>query len=118
MPLKNYTHYNDGMHQVQTLGQRLSHKEKNLAVYACNIYADQIANLDLMLLKLDYLLKNPELSAVRRLRIKMKVDTIKIVREELIIRGSAAFIKRSDILTQLSIRVGKTGSRDPISGSR
>jgi hypothetical protein len=104
LPGKNYNQYDNGMHQIQTLGQKWSYKEKNLADYACNIYARQIAALDLLIARLR--------------RLGQPTEPQEILREELVITGTAAFIKGSDILTQLSVRVGRTGSREPQDGSR
>lgn len=104
MPTKNYNQYNDGMHQIQTLGQKWSYKEKGISDFACNIYARQIAALDLLI------------SQLRRLG--QPTEAQEFLREELVVTGTAAFIKGSDILTQLSIRVGRTGSKEPQNGSR
>jgi len=92
------------MHQVQTLGQKLSYKEKGLADYACNRFARAIAAIDVMIKRYNAL----------------GIDTteLRAKREETVALGTAIFISNSDILTQLSVRVGKTGSKEPRSGSR
>jgi len=77
---------------IQYLGQRLSVKEKNLQDYACNIYAEKIALIDVI--KTTF----PEIDP------KM-LDT---VREIMRIRGSALWIRNADILTNLALRVGRT----------
>ena len=84
---------------LQTLSQKWSAKDASITDYACNMYADKIAIIDLYILQFED--KDPEF-----------VTKLKALREQLKTLGRAKFIQRSDILTQLGIIVGKTGTRD------
>lgn len=83
---------------LQTLSQKLAAKSPALVDYACNIYADKIAMIDLtMLLYAD----EPEL-----------VKDLEAIREQLKTIGEALWIKNSDVLTNLGLKVGRTGIRE------
>lgn len=82
---------------LQTLGQKLAGKMPELQDYACNTLASQIANIDLLIAAYD---DDPEL-----------LETLMQLREEFKTVGRADYIKKSDILTNLSLLVGRTGAQ-------
>ena len=99
-------HYDDfEMQNIQTLGQKLVAKRPELADYACNVFADKCAMLDIALEGLDAE-KDSEV-----------IEILKGVREQLQRRGEAIFIMHSDILTNLGLKVGRTGTKE-MSGRR
>jgi len=82
---------------LQTLSQKLAAKSPALVDYACNVYAEKLAMIDLtMLLYAD----DPEL-----------VAELEVIRNQLKLMGEALWIKNSDVLTNLGLKVGKTGTR-------
>jgi hypothetical protein len=88
------------MQHIQTLGQKLVAKRPELGDYACNVFADKCAMLDIALEGLDAE-KDGEL-----------IEVLKVVREQLQRRGEAIFIMHSDVLTNLGLKVGKTGTKE------
>jgi hypothetical protein len=82
---------------LQTLGQKLAGKMPELQDYACNTLADKIAQIDLLLLAYA---DDPEL-----------VESLNEIRDKVKTVGRADYIKRSDILTNLSLLVGRTGAQ-------
>lgn len=79
---------------LQTLGQKLAGIMPELQDYACNAYADKIAMLDLLLLTEE----DPEF-----------IEELKDLRIEIKTMGRAKYIGKADILTNLSLLVGRTG---------
>ena len=90
--------YDIEMQNIQTLGQRWAGKEHDLPIhdYACNVYADKIAILDVYMLLYEDI--DPGF-----------VKDLGELRQRLVGLGTALWIKNSDVLTNLSVRVGKTG---------
>jgi hypothetical protein len=88
---------------LQTLSQKLASKRSDLADYACNLNADKLAYLDL-------LIKAYEDDAEF-------VAWLKEIREQIKLQGEALWIMNADVLTNLGLKVGKTGMRE-ISGKR
>jgi methylaspartate ammonia-lyase len=86
---------------IQTLGQKLAFKDPSIQDYACNVYADKIAMLDLAIENLENLKEDPEL-----------IEALKNLRENLLKKGLAIWIMKSDVLTNLGIKVGKTGIKE------
>jgi hypothetical protein len=82
---------------LQTLGQKLAGKMPELQDYACNTFADKIASIDLLILSYG---DDPEL-----------VTSLTEIRDKLKTVGRADYIKKSDILTNLSLLVGRTGAQ-------
>jgi hypothetical protein len=82
---------------LQTLGQKLAGIHGELQDYACNTLASQVANIDLMML---FYADDVELT-----------EALKEIRNKLITTGRADYIKKSDILTNLSLLVGRTGAQ-------
>ena len=94
-------HYDDfEMQHIQTLGQKLVAKRPELSDYACNVLADKCAQLDIILESLD-VQEDAEV-----------IEVLKVVREQLQRRGEAIFIMNADILTNLGLKVGKTGVKE------
>lgn len=83
---------------LQTLGQKLAGKMPELQDYACNTLASQVANIDLIML---FYADDAELT-----------KELEEVRNKVITTGRADYIKKSDILTNLSLLVGRTGRRE------
>jgi spermidine/putrescine-binding protein len=90
------------MQTLQTLSQKLASKSPGLVDFACNAYADKIAMINLFI-KLNA--DNPEL-----------VKKLQELRDALKEVGEALWIKNSDVLTNLGLKVGRTG-RSEINGS-
>lgn len=93
--------YDIEMQTIQTLSQKLAAKMPQLADYACNLYADKLAMIDILILTLndpDYIVE------------------LKVIREQFKTIGEALWIKKSDPLTNLGLKLGRTGTR-VISGS-
>lgn len=96
--------YDIEMQTLQTLSQKLAAKMPGLADYACNLNADKLALLDLYINNLEK--EDPEF-----------VAELKALRDELKTTGEALWIMHADVLTNLGLKVGRTGSRE-ISGKR
>jgi len=96
MPKKKY---DIEMQTLQTLSQKLAAKRPDLVDYACNLNADKIAVLDLYIKA--YEKEDPEF-----------VEWVKGLREQLKIQGEALYFMDADILTNLGLKVGKTGMRE------
>jgi hypothetical protein len=96
--------YDIEMQTLQTLSQKLAAKRGDLSDYACNLNADKLAILDLYIK--NYKDLDPEF-----------VDWLKGLREQLQLQGEALWIMHADVLTNLGLKVGKTGMRE-ISGKR
>jgi hypothetical protein len=96
--------YDIEMQTLQTLSQKLAAKRGDLSDYACNLNADKLAILDLYI-------KNYEDFDPKF------VDWLKGLREQLKLQGEALWIMRADVLTNLGLKLGKTGTRE-ISGKR
>jgi hypothetical protein len=97
--------YDIEMQNLQTLSQKLASKMPELADYACNIFADKLAKIDL------YLALNDNLDADFTKKLLALRQQFKIV-------GRATYIQRADVLTNLGLAVGRTGTRDPIKGTQ
>ena len=80
--------------KLEYLGQRLSSQKPILRDYACNLNADKIVALDILIKSL------PETSKRRK--------TLEKVREILLAQGEALWIQNADNFTQLCIKVGST----------
>ena len=76
------------------LGQKLSARYPELKDYACNLYADKIASIDVIL-------ESEKLTNEDR-------ETLEFIKKVLIKKGLALWIMKSDILTNLAIKLGKT----------
>ena len=99
-------HYDIEMQTLQTLSQKLAGKEPRLGDYACNIYADKIAMIDIYLEVLDEREPKPValIAALESTRTKLKIV------------GESLWIRNSDVLTNLGLKVGRTGVQKPRSG--
>jgi len=91
--------YDIEMQTLQTLSQKLAAKMPTLADYACNLNADKLAILDLYIK--NYEDEDPDFT-----------EWLKEIREELKVQGEAQWIMHADILTNLGLKVGKTGVRE------
>jgi hypothetical protein len=96
--------YDNGMNTVQTLGQKWSAKEKRIAEYACNRYANVLVSLDIEIERCKLLGE--------------ECGLLENFRKKVLLAGTALYIQSSDVISQLSIRVGRTGSREPIDASK
>jgi hypothetical protein len=88
------------MLHIQTLAQKLVSKKEYsfLSDYAMNVYADKIALIDICL----EAFKNfPEI-----------VERLKALRYRLLKIGTALWIMNADVITNLGLKVGKTGVRE------
>lgn len=99
MSFQHKKKYDIEMQTLQTLSQKLAAKMPTLADYACNLNADKLAILDLYIK--NYEDEDPEF-----------VEELKTLREELKVQGEAQWIMHADILTNLGLKVGKTGVRE------
>jgi hypothetical protein len=90
--------YDIEMLHIQTLSQKLASKMPQLSDYACNVFADKIAQIDIYL----EAFKNfPEI-----------VQRLKALRYRLLKIGTALWIMDADVITNLGLKVGKTGMRE------
>jgi len=89
--------YDIEQQHIQTLGQKLVSKRPELKDYACNLYADKVAMLDLEIEQQD----DPEI-----------VEVLKKLRMQLLRKGEASWIMHADVLTNLGLKVGRTGIRE------
>jgi len=91
------------MQHIQTLSQKLVAKREfaHFKDYACNVYADKLALLDIIIIEE----KDEE--------IKEMLEKVREQRKRL---GEALWIMHADVLTNLGLKVGKTGERE-ISGA-
>ena len=96
--------YDIEMQTLQTLSQKLAAKMPDLSDYACNLNADKLAVLDLYIKAYED-------------DDKEFADWLKGLREQLKRQGEALWIMHADVLTNLGLKVGKTGIRE-ISGKR
>ena len=96
--------YDIEMQTLQTLSQKLASKSPELADYACNLNADKLALLDLYIKA--YEGEDAEF-----------VEWLRGLREQLKRQGEALWIMNADVLTNLGLKVGRTGARE-ISGKR
>lgn len=96
--------YDIEMQTLQTLSQKLAGKSPELSDYACNLNADKLALLDLYIKA--YADEDAEF-----------VEWLRGLREQLKRQGEALWIMNADVLTNLGLKVGKTGVRE-ISGKR
>lgn len=95
--------YDIEMQTLQTLSQKLAAKRNDLADYACNLNADKLAILDLYIKAYE--------------DDKEFLEWLKGLREQLKRQGEALWIMSADVLTNLGLKVGRTGMRE-ISGKR
>jgi hypothetical protein len=89
--------YDIEQQHIQTLGQKLVAKRPELKDYACNVFADKVAMLDLAIEQQD----DPEI-----------LEVLKRLRMQLLKKGEAAWIMHADVLTNLGLKVGRTGIRE------
>jgi len=80
--------------RLEYLGQKWSSKKPIIKDYACNVNADKLVALDVILKKM------PKDSKERKI--------LENVREILLIQGEALYIRSSDPFTNLCIKVGST----------
>jgi len=87
------------MQHIQTLSQKLVAKQEfaHFKDYACNVYADKLALLDIIILE-----EQDE-------EIKEMLRKVWLQRKRL---GEALWIMRADVLTNLGLKVGRTGVRE------
>jgi len=83
--------------RLEYLGQKLATQKPILRDYACNINADKVVALDILI---ETLSEDSE---------KRKV--LEKIRDILIRQGEALYIMQSDIFTNLCIKVGSTVRR-------
>lgn len=95
-------HYDIEAQHIQTLGQKLVAKRPELQDYACNVFADKIAMLDIVIGQEN----DPDI-----------LEVLKGLRAQLKQKGEALWIMKADVLTNLGLKVGRTGVRE-ISGKR
>lgn len=81
---------------LQTLGQKLAGKMPELQDYACNFCAYEVSQINLVIATAT----DPEF-----------IEKLKNIREKYKIVGRGLYFKRADILTNLSLLVGRTGIR-------
>ena len=76
---------------IELLGSLWASKNPRIQDYACNLYADKLATLDLLMDEID----DEELK-----------EDLKLIRNMLKVKGEALWIMQSDILTNLAIKTG------------
>jgi len=103
--------YDIEMQTLQTLSQKLAAKSPELSDYACNLNADKLAVLDL------YLKCYGETGEKVCKEDEEFFVWLKGLREQLKLQGEALWIMHADVLTNLGLKLGKTGTRE-ISGKR
>jgi len=91
------------MQHIQTLSQKLVQKREfaHFKDYACNVYADKLALLDIIIME-------EQDGEIR--------EMLERVREQRKRLGEALWIMHADVLTNLGLKVGNTGRRT-ISGT-
>jgi len=80
---------------IELLGSLWSSKEKGISDYACNVFADKIATIDIILESLD------------KEKDKELIEELKVLREVLKRKGMALWLLQSDTLTNLAVKVGR-----------
>ena len=91
------------MQTLQTLSQKLAQKMPKLSDYACNLNADKLAIIDMYLAQIG----KPETEELQDLK-----SWLEGIREELKLQGEALWIKNADVLTNLGLKLGKTGVKE------
>ena len=76
---------------IELLGSLWASKNERIQDYACNLYADKLATLDLLLDEID--------------DEELKKD-LELIRNILKVKGEALWIMQADILTNLAIKTG------------
>ena len=76
---------------IELLGSLWASKNQRIQDYACNLYADKIATLDLIMEEIDD-------EEIRK--------DLELIRKMLKVKGEALWIMQSDILTNLAIKTG------------
>ena len=76
---------------IELLGSLWASKNQRIQDYACNLYADKLATLDLLMDEID----DEELK-----------EDLKLIRNMLKVKGEALWIMQADILTNLAIKTG------------
>ena len=84
---------------IELLGSLWASKSPYITDYACNEYADVLAELDELIMDIEEAegIENKE----------EIIEEIKRLRERIKRRGEAEWIKNSDVLTQLAIKTGR-----------
>lgn len=90
--------YDIEMQHIQALSQKLASKYPHLQDYAMNLNANKIAKIDVLLK-----LYQNDLETV---------EFLNSLKEALIIQGEALWIMNADVLTNLGLKLGKTGIRE------
>lgn len=92
------------IHQELSLAQKWAVKEQRASEYACNVFADKIARINVELDRLDKILKY-----VKDIELEIRKDALLEVKQELIELGTALWISKADVVTNLGLRVGISG---------
>ena len=83
---------------IQTLSQQLAKKFPYLSDYACNVYADKLAQIDFMLEFLDG--NDPEEKELK--------DMLLLFRKRIKLQGEALWFMQAGELTNLGLKLGST----------
>jgi hypothetical protein len=95
---KRRAKYDIETQHIQALSQKLASRFPELQDYAMNLNADKIAKIDVML----KLYQDDSET----------VEFLKGLRETLLMQGIALWIMNADVLTNLGLKLGKTGIRE------
>ena len=79
--------------RLEYLGQKWSSQEPEIRDYACNVNADKIVALDIL---------------IKHTKEPKKKKLLEAIREILLKQGEALYIQGSDTFTNLCIKVGST----------
>lgn len=93
----------DRDYYIQALSQQLSHKIPYISDYACNVFADKIAQLD-------FVIEEIEDSEVKRVLEK--------AREILLRQGTALWFMQAGELSNLGARLGTTTKEASLKGRK
>lgn len=101
--------YDIEMQHLQTLSQKLAQKYPILSDFACNADAVKLAELDAKIQPLIEKWKEKDPTFVAQLLQ---------FREYIKLRGEARWIQGADNLTNLGLKLGATGRKEPLYGSK
>jgi hypothetical protein len=95
---KKRAKYDIEMQHIQALSQKIASNHPELQDYAMNLNADKIAKIDVLL---KFFEDDPE-----------TIEFLKGLRETLLMQGIALWIMNADVLTNLGLKLGKSGVRE------
>jgi len=103
--LSNRRLYDIEQDKIQLLSQKWAAKKPIFADYACNAFANQLANLDIAIETIE---KTEDLTSQETQEL---LGLLKVARLQFLTKGAALWIMHSNEITQLGLKVGVTGIR-------